>query len=237
MLVVHNSLRDTENQTFEPIKTLQELPDDALGDAECLAARFRMAGHYPHIRTLADLAFRWAAETASKDLMVYVLEHGAPVDIDALLNSLEVKGNPEAIVLLEMKRAAIDPWHTVTKPLHTACFYGQVDVVSDVLCHANSWNISKILRSKDYRGETALHKAIRGRGESKDGHRVELVHMLLSLGADPIQRDMHGHTALVLTRIWDRSEMTPIVKAAIQRKLAFPPTPEEAFSEVETMNI
>ena len=235
MQVVHDSPGDTEIPAFEPIETLQELPDNALSGGECLAARFRMAGHYPHVLALADYAFRWAAEQDSKDLMVYVLENGAPIDINALLGSLEVRGNSEAIVLLETKRNATDPWHTVTKPLHTACFYGQVGVVNDVLGHAGSWNISKILRSRDYRGETALHKAIGGRGGSKNGHRVELVQRLLSLGADPIQRDMRGRTALFLARDLDYNEMIPALKAA-SKGLKYPVSIlEEAFAELEVM--
>lgn len=94
--------------------------------------------------------------------------------------------------------------------------------------------MSIILRCRDYRGETALHKAVRGRF-TEEGDSLELVQRLLSLGADPTQRDMHGRTALFLARIWHHDEMILTLKAAIQRKLESPPTPEEAFSEVETV--
>ena len=213
----------------------QELPADVLSREEYLVARFRMAGHYPHVRALADHAFRWAAKQNSKDLMVYVLEHGHPVDINALLSSVEVQGNPVAIEHLRKKRASIDPWHKTTFPLHIACFYGQLGSVIDLLGHMRSQRISKILRSKDHRGETALHKAIGGRGERKDRQRVELVYKLLSLGADPIQRDMHGRTALLLARDWDHNEMIPALKAASEG-LKYPAfILEEAFSELEVM--
>ena len=213
----------------------QELPADVLSREEYLVARFRMAGHYPHVRALADHAFRWAAKQNSKDLMVYVLKHGAPVDINALLSSVEVKGNPVAIELLKKKRAATDPWHTITYPLHIACFYGQLGSIDDLLGNTRSRNISKILRSKDHRGETALHKAIGGRGERKDRQRVDLVYKLLSLGADPIQRDMYGRTALLLARDWDHNEMIPALKAA-SKGMDYPvPILEEAFSELDVM--
>lgn len=213
----------------------QELPADVLSREEYLVARFRMAGHYPHVRALADHAFRWAAKQDSKDLMVYVLKHGAPVDINALLSSVEVKCNPVAINLLKRKRTAIDPWHRTTFPLHIACFYGQLAYVDRMLGHTSSRNISKILHSKDHRGETALHKAIGGRGERNNRQRVELVYRLLSLGADPIQRDMHGRTALLLARDWDHNEMIPALKAA-SKGMKYPlHILEEAFSELEIM--
>lgn len=235
MLVIHNSPGDTGNPTFEPTETLQELPDNVLGVSECLAARFRMAGHYPDVLALADHAFRWAAKQDSKDLMVYVLEHGAPIDINALLSSADLKGNSEAIKLLIAKRAATEPWHILTYPLHTACYYGQLDVVNYMLKGVNSKDISTILRSKDYRGETALHKAIGGRGEKKDRERVSLVTKLLNLGADPIQRDKHGRTALILARESNHNEMIPPLKAAMMRKNYPPSTLREAFSEFEIM--
>ena len=213
--------------------TLQELPADVLSRDEYLLAHFRMAGHYPHVLALADHAFRWAAKEDSENLMVYVLEHGAPVDINALLCSAEVKGNPEAIALLEAKRVATDPLHSFTKPLHTACFYGQLGYVDTLLIGVPS--TKKVLRFKDHRGRTALHKAVGGRGEEQDGERQELVYMLLSLGADPTERDMNGVTALLLAKAWRCDETITILKAAIKRKLESPPTPEEAFSEVETM--
>ena len=213
----------------------RELPADVLSREEYLVAHFRMAGHYPHVRALADHAFRWAAKQDSKDLMVYVLKHGAPVDINALLSSVEVKGNPVAIELLKKKRAATDPRHTTTYPLHIACFYGQLGSVIDLLGDTRSRNISKILRAKDHRGETALHKAIVGRGERKDKQRVDLVYKLLSLGADPIQRDMHGRTALLLARAWDHNEMIPALKVA-SKDMNYPVSIlEEAFSELDVM--
>lgn len=214
--------------------TLQELPDDDIGGAECCAARFRMAGHFPHVLALADRAFRWAAKTGSKDLMVYVLENGAPVNINALLSSVEVKCNPEASKLLRRQRDATYPWHIFTKPLHTACFYAQLGVV-DSLPGFRTGDVSKILHSRDYRGETALHKAIVGRGERKAGERVELIHKLLDRGADPIQRDMHGRTALLLARDLDHNEMIPALKAASKRMKYPKSTLEEAFSELGIM--
>ncbi len=88
------------------VMTLRELPADALSDDQCLPARFRMAGHYPHAIPLADHAFRWAAKENSKDLMEYVLENGAPLNITALLRSAEVICNAEALALLKAKRAS-----------------------------------------------------------------------------------------------------------------------------------
>ena len=234
MLSVHDSLKDTENLTFEPITTVQELPEDSLNGDECLAAHFRMAGHYPHVRALADHAFRWAAKQVSKNLMVYVLKHGAPVDINALLSSVKVRYNPEAIRLLEKQKGATDPCHTFTNPLHTACFYGQLGVVVSLLDGVRAGKMWKILRFRDHRGETALHKAVVGRGEWRDEERVELVHRLLSLGADPTQRDMHGQTAFVLASIRKHDEILSALKAT-ERKLRSKPTPEESSSEDETM--
>ena len=211
---------------------MQELPDDDIGDAECCAARFRMAGHFPHVLALADHAFRWAAKTGSKDLMVYVLENGAQLNVNALLKSVEAKCNPEASKLLKRQRDATDPWHVFTNPLHTACFYGQLGVVNSLLSRRTR-NWSEILRSRDYRGETALHKAIGGRGEKKAGERLELIHKLLDRGADPIQRDMHGRTALLLARDLDHKEIIAALIAASQR-MAYPKsTLEEAFAELE----
>lgn len=199
MLVIHSSLRDTVDLTFEPIMTLQELPADVLSRDECLPARFRMAGHYPHVLALADHAFRWAAKEDAEDLMVYVLEHGAPVDFNALLRSAEVTCNPQAIALLEAKRAATDPLHSFTNPLLTACFYGQIDAVVALLDRVPSK--TKVLRSKDHRGETALHKVANGRcvyyhPKDRIRERDELVSLLLRQGADPNQRDMNGKTPL-----------------------------------------
>ena len=223
MLVVHNSPGNTENPILEPITTLQELPDNVLGGSDCLAARFRMAGHYPLVLALADYAFRWAAKKDSEDLMRYVLERGAPVDINALLSSVEVKDNREAIALLKAKRAATEPLYSFANPLHTACFYGQLGVAVSLLNGGRTRNLSKILCSSDYRGETALHKAVGGRGAWKDGERMELVRTLLSLGADPIQKDMRGRTPFDLANIWHLKEMIPALGAAIQRKLESPP--------------
>ena len=230
MLVVHNSPRDTENQTFEPTTTLHELPDNDLGGAECLAARFRMAGHYPHVLALADHAFRWAAKKDSEDLMIYVLENGAPVDIYALLHTADVGGNPKAIRHLNAKRAATEPLHAFIEPLHTACYYGQLDAVDRLLNNAPPGTIWNILHLKDYRGGTALHKAIGGRGETKGEERVELVYKLLILGAYPFQRDMHGRTPLLLAR--DSEEMIPVLKAAFKRMKYPASTLKEAFSEL-----
>ena len=214
--------------------TLQELPVELLSPDEYLAARFRMAGHFPHVLALADYAFRWAAKEDSEDLMVYVLRHGAPVDVNALLLSAEVKRNPEAITLLAAKRAADDPLHSFSDPLRTACFYSQIGPVVALLDRAPS--MKKVLRSKDHRGRTALHRVAGGfSGGEEDGERQELVHMLLTLGADPTERDVDGQTALTLARTWKRDEMVTILKAATQKKLESPPTPEEAFFEVETM--
>ena len=216
-----------------PFETPQELPVELLSrDIEYLAARFRMAGHYPHVLALADHAFRWAAKEDSQDLMVYVLAHGVPVDINALLRSAEVKNNPKAIALLSAKREVTDPLHFFTHPLHIACFYGQLGNVVAVLDLVPS--MKEILRSKDHRGRTALHRAVSGRGEKKDGERQELVNMLLTLGADPIQRDMRGRTALFLANL-DHNEMIPALKAA-SKGMKYPvSTLEEAFSELEIM--
>ncbi len=212
--------------------TLQELPDDVLSGDECLAAHFRMAGHYPHVLTLADHAFRWAAKEDSKDLMVYVLENGAPVDTTLLLQAAEIGGNSEAIALLEARRATTNPLYFFTNPLHTACFYGQLDAVIALLQGIPC--IQKVLRSKDHRGETALHKALRGPREKKEGDRQQLVEMLVSLGADPTARDMRGETALSLAKVCSPSQTITTLKAAIKRWIESPPTPEDAFSEVET---
>ena len=213
--------------------TLQELPVELLSRNEYLATRFRIAGHYPHILALADRAFRWGAKQDSKDLMVYVLKHGAPVDVNAVLCSAEVKRNPEAIELLAAKRAAIDPLHSFTDPLRTACFYSQLGPVITLLDRVPSKK--KALRSKDHRGRTALHRAVGGRGEEQDGERHELVYMLLDLGADPTERDMNGQTALTLAEMWRRDEMITTLKATIKRKLESPPTPEVRFLDDETM--
>ena len=194
-----------------------------------------MADHYPHVFALADHAFRWAAKTGSKDLMVYVLDNGAPVNINALLSSVEVKGNPEAIRLLERQRAVTDPWHVFTNPLHTACFYGRLDVADYVMGNARTMDIWKILRSYDYRGETALHKAIGGRGEKKAEVRVILINKLLDRGADPIQRDMRGRTALLLARDLNYNEIIPALKAASKRMKYPVAILEEAFSEIAIM--
>ena len=211
--------------------TLQELPDDAIGGAEWFAAQFRMAGHYPHVFALADHAFRWAAKTGSKDLMVYVLENGAPVNINALLSSVEAKCNQEASKLLERQRDAFDPWHVFTNPLYTACFYGQLGVVNSLL-DGPPRKFSNFLRSQDYRRETALHKAIGGRGEKTARERVELIYKLLDRGADPLQRDRHGRNALLLARDLDHNEMIPALIAASKRRGYLESVIEEAISEL-----
>ena len=162
---------------------LEELPADVLSHDQCLPARFRNAGHYPDVLTLADHAFRWAAKENSEDLMVYVLEYGAPVDITALLRSAEVTCNPKAIALLEAKRAAYDALHSFTKSLHTACSYGQLGTVLALLDGVPS--TKKVLRSQDHRGRTTLHKAIADGGKEEDGERQELLYILLSRRADP----------------------------------------------------
>ena len=214
---------------------LQELPADVLSRDECLTARFRMADHYPHVIALADHAFRWAAKEDSEDLMRYVLEYGAPVDINALLCSAEVKDNPDAITLLKAKRAATDPLYSFTNPLHTACFYGQLGYVDTLLNGLPS--MKWVLRSEDHRGRTALHQAVGGRGEEVDGERQELIYMLLSLGADPIVRDMNGQTALLLAKAWRCDEIITTLKEAIKRNLESPLTPEEAFPRFEPLDI
>ena len=215
---------------------LQELPVDVLSRNEYLVAHFRMAGHYPHVLALADHAFRWAAKKDSEDLMVYVLEHGAPLDFNALLHSTEVNGNPEALALLEAKSATTNPLHSFTNILHTACFYGQIDFVIDLLYEVPSiTTVKMVLCCKDHRGETALHKAVGGCGEKKEIDRQNLVEMLLSLGADPTERDSKGTTALYFAEIWRSDEMITTLRVAINRRLQSPPTPEEVVSGVGAM--
>ena len=205
--------------------TVQELHVGVIGRDEYLAARFRMAGHYPHVLALAAHAFRWAAKENSKDLMEYVLENGAPVDITALLQSAEVFCNAQALALLEAKRAATGPLHSFTNPLLAACFYGQLYNVVTLLSRV--WWAKEVIRSKNHRGETALHKAADGRycvGED-DGwkQRDELVAMLLFRGADPNQRDMNGKKAII------SAEARNLYGAAMMRKLESPPVPKRTF--------
>ena len=216
---------------------MQELPVKELSRDEYLAARFRMAGHYPHVLALADHAFRWAAKKHSKDLMVYVLESGAPVDVNALLRSAEVVSNPEAIALLEAKRATADPLHDFTEPLYTACFYDQFGAVRALLARVPS--VKEALRSKDHRGRTVLHYAVEGqykvgqmnlRGKCDAWEQGEkLIILLLSQGADPYQKDMNGETARISAEAWKFYE------AVKEGRLKFPSTPGEAFFDVENM--
>ena len=214
---------------------MQELPVKELSRYEYLAARFRMAGHYPHVLTLADHAFRWAAKKNFKDLMVYVLESGAPVDVNALLRSAEVVSNPKAITLLEAKRRTTDPLHLFTEPLYTACFYGQPRAVQAVLDTVPS--VREALRSKDHRGRTALHYAVEGQytggGTNFEGtgraweQGEKLINWLLINGADPNQKDMHGETAPISAEAWEFYE------AMKKGELVIPSTVEEAFLDVE----
>ena len=46
---------------------------------------------------------------------------------------------------------------------------------------------------------------------------------------------MNGQTALLLAKAWRRDKMITTLRAAIERKLESPPTPEEAFFEAETL--
>ena len=221
--------------------TLQELPVKVLSRDEYLAAHFRMAGHYPHVLTLADHAFRWAGKKNSEDLMVHVLRHGAPLDVKALLCSTEVKGNPKAMALLKAESAAIDPIPSFIDRLHTACFYGELRPVVALLDRVPSKK--KILRSKDHRGQTALHKAvcIEGisgyfdcdRSEDRMQEKLELVYRLLSLGADPTEKDMKGRSALDLANRLGHDEFQNL-KEKIKTILESPPT-LEADSETENM--
>ena len=214
---------------------MQELPVKELSRDEYLAARFRMAGHYPHVLALADHAFRWAAKKNFKDLMVYVLESGAPVDVNALLRSAEVVSNPKAITLLEAKRRTTNPLHLFTEPLYTACFYGQPRAVQAVLDTVPS--VREALRSKDHRGRTALHYAVEGQytggGTNFEGtgraweEGEKLINWLLINGADPNQKDMNGETAPISAEAWEFYE------AMKNGRLEFPSTPEETFFDVE----
>ena len=195
-----------------------------------------MAGHYPHVLALADCAFRWAAKKDSEDLMRYVLENGAPVDINALLHTAEISGNPEAIALLMAKRAATEPLHSLIKSLHTACFYGQLRAVVALLDGVPS--SKKVLCSKDHRGQTALHKAVlfnnmKPFNSKMDfAEREELIFTLVGLGADTTQRDLHGQTALDVAANYMLRDALKAAKKNISKN---PRTSEETSSDVETM--
>ena len=209
--------------------TLQEVPAEPLSRNEYLASRFRMAGHHPHILALADHAFRWAAKEDSEDLMAYVLEYGAPVDLNALLRSAEVIRNSEAIALLEAKRAAADPLHLLTEPLYTACYYCQYNSVVAILNMVSSGKGKEALRSKDHRGRTALHYAVEGQHAIRDWEKgEELIQLLLNKGADPDQENVKGETAPISTEARNHYEAVKETRSGI------PPTPEEAYFEIET---
>jgi ankyrin repeat protein len=75
-------------------------------------------------------------------------------------------------------------------PLHSACYYGKLQIVRALLSHGASVNMMGVL------GQTALHLVLEGNRSGPDG--VRIVRLLLEHGADVDAKDSDKETPLHL---------------------------------------